>query len=72
MLSRRLSNRDERPTHTAPSGMGGVFDVAVIGPSDLAGHEQVRVVMPANPDWNGHEFAARSQDLRPLPQRVRA
>lgn len=65
-------NPDPRATHDVPSGLGGVFHVAIVGDGSAPGHVRVRIVHPSDRDWHGREFEPRAQDLRPLPKAVRS
>ena len=49
------------------SGLGGVFDVHLVGLGVLGA--LVRVHAPANPDWHGYTFTTAREALRPLPVR---
>lgn len=50
--------------YLAPSGMGGLFAVVIIG--RLFGETvDLRVDMPLNPDWHGWQLAEPMRHLRP-------
>jgi hypothetical protein len=52
-------------THYAPSGLGGVFEVAIV--EDLGECARVRIVS-ADAEWNGKHFIEQKQYLRPIQQ----
>lgn len=57
------------------SGLGGTFTVRVLQltqQSDGSPTARVRVQLPGNPDWHGHEFSIAGADLFPFgtPQRA--
>lgn len=51
-------------THTMPSGLGGAFDVRIIGEVNET-HVRVRVTM-RNPDFDGNEFTVSRDRLTAL------